>query len=366
MFDHTSKSQILSYIATIDPIKYERSRNSLSGSVTYLSPYITSGIITLSQVKDIILSKHTFSKSYKLIQELAWRDFFQSVYLAKGEDIFLDLKSTQSNVISDELPQAILEANTGITAIDTAIKKLYSTGYIHNHERMWLASIVCNIAGTSWITGAKWMYYYLLDGDFASNMLSWQWVAGTFSSKKYYANQENINKYTGTKQFGTFLDKSYEDLIDETEVPAILQTRTSLNLETKLSIPEKYQFKQPKKNNLIIITKNTINIDYQQNNSNHINNNHNENQTEIDFILHIDSDEQNKYPISQARLDFIIRLLNIELPTCKILICTKDELNQLSSKYKTVTTTTQPRMFPSLTGYYPSFFKFWDKASKLI
>jgi deoxyribodipyrimidine photo-lyase len=357
MFDYTSKSQILDYIATINPIKYERSRNSLSGSVTYLSPYITSGIITLTEVKDIILRKHNLSNNYKLIQELAWRDFFQSVYLNKGEAIFSDLKSTQINIISDELPQAILDANTGITAIDNAIKKLYTTGYIHNHERMWLASIICNIAGTSWLTGAKWMYHYLLDGDFASNMLSWQWVAGTFSSKKYYANQENLNKYTGTKQFGTFLDKSYEDLINIPIVPPQLLNRACLNLETKLSIPDKYQFKTKEKQNLIIITKNTINSDFQINNPS---------SNDSDLVLHIDYDEQDKYPISQARLDFIIKLLKIELPACKILISTKDQLNQLSSQYKNVSTTSQTRMFPTLTEYYPSFFKFWDKASKLI
>ena len=72
---------------------------------------------------------------------------------------------------------------------------------------MYIASIVCNIAKSHWKLPSKWFYYYLLDGDLASNNLSWQWVCGANSSKKYYANQENINKFCFTKQKNTFLDK---------------------------------------------------------------------------------------------------------------------------------------------------------------
>jgi deoxyribodipyrimidine photo-lyase len=308
-------------------------------------------MITLNEVKDIVLRKHSLKNSYKLIQELAWRDFFQSVYLSKGQAIFSDLKYPQLNVISEDLPQAILEATTGITAIDTAIKKLYSAGYIHNHERMWIASIVCNVASTSWLTGAKWMYHYLLDGDVASNMLSWQWVAGSFSSKKYYANQENINKYSGSKQFGTFLDASYEGL-NEINVPQILQNRSKLSLKTKLSIPEKYQYGSKNKANLTIITKNTINNKLSSEDS--------------DCILHLDIDEQKLFPISQARLDFLVSVIEMELPTCKILLASTEEMSRISGKYTEVTQPKQDRMFPLLTNYYPSFFKFWDKAAAWI
>jgi deoxyribodipyrimidine photo-lyase len=351
MHNYQSKSEILAYIDTIDPVKYEKTRNSLSGAVTRLSLYITSGTITLNEIRSIILKKHSPRNSLKLIQELAWRDFFQSVHLSKGDQIFDDLKSVQQNVISGDMPKAILEANTGITAIDNAIRTLYSTGYIHNHERMWLASIVCNIAGTKWQTGAKWMYHYLLDGDLASNMLSWQWVAGTFSAKKYFANQENINKYSGTKQFNTFLDRTYEDLADM-EVPQVLVQRQSMELNQELVIPSQYIYESRVNNNLVIINKNTINSDFIQPDS--------------DYILFIDTVEQSKFPINQARLDFIILILRMELPDCKILVGNTSDVGNITAKYQNVSHKHQDRMFPTLTDYYPSFFKFWDKASRLI
>jgi deoxyribodipyrimidine photo-lyase len=297
MHNYQSKAEILAYIDTIDPVKYEKTRNSLSGAVTRLSPYITCGMITLNEIRSRILVKNSPRNSLKLIQELVWRDFFQSVHLSKGDQIFDDLKSVQQNVISEDMPKAILDANTGITAIDNAIRTLYSTGYIHNHERMWLASIVCNIAGTKWQTGAKWMYHYLLDGDLASNMLSWQWVAGTFSSKKYFANQENINKYSGIKQFNTFLDRSYEDLVDM-EVPQVLVQRQSLELNQELVIPSQYVYESKTNNNLVIINKNTINSDFLQPDS--------------DYILFIDTDEQAEFPI------------NPEIPLRSAVRCTLD------------------------------------------
>jgi deoxyribodipyrimidine photo-lyase len=90
------------------------------------------------------------------------------------------------------------------------VEELKQTGYMHNHLRMYVAAIACNIGHSHWHLPARWMYYHLLDADWASNALSWQWVAGSFSSKKYYANQENINKYCHTQQRNTFLDVSYE------------------------------------------------------------------------------------------------------------------------------------------------------------
>jgi deoxyribodipyrimidine photo-lyase len=153
MHNFKTKNEIFEYIDTINPIKYEQTRNSLNGAITKLSPYISSGTITLNEIKDITLSKNSIKDSYKLIQELAWRDFFQSVYLSKRNDIFGDLKSVQQGVKSNDLPKAILEASTRIDVIDKAIKTLYTTGYIHNHGRMWLASIIYNIADTKWQSG---------------------------------------------------------------------------------------------------------------------------------------------------------------------------------------------------------------------
>lgn len=351
MHNFQTKGEIYQYIQSIDPIRYEQTRNNLKGQVTMLSPYITAGVITLNEIKYMVLAKNKLNSCYKLIQELAWRDFFQSVYLSKKREIFGDLKNKQLGVISNDMPKAILEAKTGITALDSAITRLMTTGYIHNHERMWLASVVCNIAGTSWLTGAKWMYHYLLDGDVASNMLSWQWVAGSFSSKKYFANQENINKYAGFKQFKTFLDKSYEELPDM-EVPEVLNERMELKLKTALVIPAKYIYQHKVNENVIVLNKNTINSNYIE--------------PGYDYILHIDSVEQNEFPISQMRLDFIIKMIEMELPECKILLSDSVKLKEVRDQYGIKLSKVQERMFPTLIDYYPSFFKFWDRAEKLV
>jgi deoxyribodipyrimidine photo-lyase len=94
------------------------------------------------------------------------------------------------------------------------VHELYSTGYLHNHARMWLASYVAHLRKVSWRTGADWMFAHLLDGDLASNHLSWQWVAATFSSKPYLFNAENVARYAPADWHcaGSVLDTSYEQL----------------------------------------------------------------------------------------------------------------------------------------------------------
>ena len=155
---------------------------------------------------------HSWKAVEELVQELAWRDFFQMVWIRLGSGINSDIKQEQEEVRNYEIPSAIFESNTGIVGIDTGIQKLYDSGYMHNHQRMYTASVVCNIGRIHWRESARWMYYHLLDADWASNACSWQWVAGSFSNKKYYANQENINRYCNTSQQNTYLDVSYDDI----------------------------------------------------------------------------------------------------------------------------------------------------------
>ena len=104
---------------------------------------------------------------------------------------------------------------------------------MHNHARLWTASLACNIAATHWYQPAQWMYYHLLDGDLASNSLSWQWVASTFSPRKYFAIEQNINRYSESSQFDTFLDYDYDSLSGR-PVPDVLIKRTDLDLSHAL------------------------------------------------------------------------------------------------------------------------------------
>ena len=169
----------------------------------------------------------------KLIQELAWRDYWQQVWVAKKEDIFQDLKNEQKPILNYKIPSAIINAETDIEAVDNAITELYETGYMHNHMRMYVASICCNIANCHWLEPAKWLYSNLLDGDLASNHLSWQWVAGAFANKKYVANQENINRFFDSTQKGTFLDVDYSEF-DNFKTPDFLKDTIDFKLETVL------------------------------------------------------------------------------------------------------------------------------------
>ena len=109
--------EILDRIRKIDPAQYAVSRNYGSGAVTYLSPYISRGVISTKRVYEHIVTLGlTWNKSEKLIQELAWRDYWQQVWVAKGSQIKSDLKSKQTPVSNHNVPVAILEANAGIIA----------------------------------------------------------------------------------------------------------------------------------------------------------------------------------------------------------------------------------------------------------
>ena len=209
----TLYNEILNQLDQIKPLEYARNRNFIDGSVTRLSPYISRGVISTKQVLNHVLKKGFSPKKIeKFIQELAWRDYWQLIWLEK--DINFDIKSPQREVFQEGISQCITDAKTNIEAIDKSIENLYSTGYMHNHLRMYVASLSTNIAKSHWKQPAKWMYYHLIDGDWASNALSWQWVCGANSNKKYIANQQNINKYTYSNQKNTFLDTSYEEIMN--------------------------------------------------------------------------------------------------------------------------------------------------------
>jgi deoxyribodipyrimidine photo-lyase len=362
----TEYEKALERVNAIDPIKYAKTRNFINGQITYLSPYISRGVISTKQVMEKIIEKqYPYPAIEKIIQELAWREFFQRVWQSKGLQIWDDLKQDQQEVVHHQMITSIQKANTGIESIDFAINGLYEKSYMHNHSRMYLASIACNIGKAHWIESSRWMYYHLLDGDIASNNCSWQWVAGAFSSKKYYCNQENVNKYTFSKQQNTFLDKPYEQLVD-LPIPDALQETTVLDLTTNL----------PKSNTPNIDTElptliyNSYNLDPIWRKLEKVNR-----------VLLLEPSHFNRYPVSDKVIEFIIDLSkNIE----GIQVYT-GEIADIENLYKTNNTWENQKiiskehpafayypgikdqrdwMFPEVNGYYPSFFGFWKKAER--
>ncbi len=227
-----------SRLQAINPAPYARSRNAIDGAVTGLSPYLTHGLLNLTDAARDINTRWPLGFDDKLVFEFGWREFFQHVWgHQKNPDAILqDMHGAAPwhGVYADTLPLDIRHGCTGVPAIDNAVRVLYATGYLHNHARMWLASYVVHTRKVHWRAGADWLYGHLLDGDLPSNHLSWQWVAGTFSSKPYLFNADNVLKYAPATArsvwdcSGTLIDQSYEAL------DAIARNRGGLGAEPGL------------------------------------------------------------------------------------------------------------------------------------
>ncbi|CAN5509114.1 hypothetical protein BH11BAC3_BH11BAC3_23510 [soil metagenome] len=364
----TSYQQIIERMNHVNPVNYGKTRNFINGAVTYLSPYISRGLLSVKQVMEAVLQKGY--KPYqveKFLQELAWREYYQRVWQHLNDNIWKDIKQPQPGVLHHQIITAVDKANTGVEAIDNAITNLYSTGYMHNHLRMYTASLVCNMAKAHWLQPATWMYYHLLDGDIASNNCSWQWVAGAFASKKYYFNQENVNKYTFSKQQHTFIDKPYDTVISM-PVPGILQSTTNLSLHTKLPATE-----IPALNiNKPTLIYNSYNLDVNWRKD-----------EDVNRVLLLEPAHFEKYPVSEKVIQFIIDLskniAGIMLYSGEIAGIVSLYKNSSSWHSGNIISKEHPAfthypgikdsrdwMFPEVTGYYNSFFSFWKKCEPFL
>jgi deoxyribodipyrimidine photo-lyase len=257
-----TRDEALVRIAAVQPAEYSRSRNALNGAVTQLSPYITHGFVSLPEVLKGVRSKHQLKPEDKLVFELGWREYYRHVWQHRGDGIFKSLHEgvLPEDAYAHDIPADILQACTGVPAIDMSVKTLYATGYLHNHARMWLASYMVHLRKVHWRAGADWMYGHLLDGDLASNHLSWQWVAGTGSHKPYLFNAENVSRYAPSAWHSarSVIDTSYEELEHIARDP--LPVTSSSVRADGLAIDEPLLFTQPPAHlNLSTPNLNTVN-----------------------------------------------------------------------------------------------------------
>ena len=174
-------------------------------TVSILSPWIRHRLICEEEVVRKVLRKHAFKSAEKFLQEVYWRSYFKG-WLEQRPEVWSrytnDLASQAKKLgVDPTLSQdynAAVEGKTGIECFDCWTKELIQTGYLHNHARMWFASIWIFTLKLPWVLGADFFHRHLLDGDAASNTCSWRWVAGLHTKGKHYvARSSNIEKFTG-------------------------------------------------------------------------------------------------------------------------------------------------------------------------
>jgi len=353
----TNLAEVYQRIDQFDPEQYARTRNFITGGVSYLSPYLSRGFITVPQVVKRLKDRGIgLEQAEKFIQELAWREFYTRTWFQKGDAIFEDIRHPQEGVLFRGIPAAVLESKTGIRALDTQLASFPEKGYLHNHLRMYLAATICNVAKYHWLEPAQWMYYHLLDGDLASNALSWQWCAGTFSNKLYYANQENINRYTGSQQRGTFLDFDYEDLPSQ---PAPDHLRSSVEASLPFTPPATKPLALIDGLPTYIYTHYTLDPTFHEGEAGN-------------RILVLEPSHFAKYPMAPKTIEFILSLAeNIagiqvfygEYADLKVHGIFRD--HPINAHFQGIREV-HPSLAPGLQGEFNSFFSFWNKLSKQL
>ncbi len=351
----TSLDAVHARIDAFDPAHYARSRNFINGGVSYLSPYLSRGFITVPQVVARLKDRGIgMEQAEKFIQELAWREFYTRTWFQKGNAIFNDIRHPQEGVLHTGIPAAVLASSTGIQALDAHLGTFSASGYLHNHLRMYLAAITCNVAKYHWREPADWLYYHLLDGDLASNALSWQWCAGTFSNKQYYVNQENVNKYTNSRQKGTFLDYSYEEL-PLRSVPHEL--RKSVKVDLVFTPPATKELKIQQDIPTFVYTHYTLDPTFHAG-------------EEGNRILVLEPSHFAKHPMSPRTMQFIydlaanipgIQIFYGEYASLHVKAIFRD--HPINTHFDGIREA-HPSLVPGLVGEFNSFFSYWNKLSK--
>jgi deoxyribodipyrimidine photo-lyase len=184
-------------------------------NVSGLSPYLRHRLITETEVLSDVVAQHGFEASEKFVQEVLWRGYWRgwlegrpAVWQRYRQRLDQQLQALDRGGVGVGYRQAV-EGKTGIDCLDAWSKELVETGYLHNHARMWFASIWIFTLRLPWELGADFFIRHLVDGDAASNTLSWRWVAGLHTKGKHYlAQRENIHRYSDGRFFPKNLVKT--------------------------------------------------------------------------------------------------------------------------------------------------------------
>ena len=236
-----------------------------------LSPYITHGVISELEVIEKSLSKFSFSKNEKFIQEVLWRTYWKGwLELRPGVwiDYLNDLKKIREEFKDNTDYKNAIQGNTSIECFNVWVKELKENNYLHNHTRMWFASIWVFTLDLPWQLGAEFFMKNLYDGDAASNTLGWRWVAGIQTQgKNYLASEWNIKKFTNNRFNNIklnenappkFSDKTYSIIKQDFSNSEIIENQSLLIFENNLSF-EITDFQNNKFKKIYIISNNNEN-----------------------------------------------------------------------------------------------------------
>ena len=189
-------------------VNYSKLRNFDYGpdkrsNVSCLSPYVTHGVISEVELIKKSLNKYSFAKNEKFIQEIMWRTFWKGWMELRPDvwaDYLLELNQIKDKYKNDQDYKKAVEGSTEIQCFNEWVDELKENNYLHNHARMWFASIWIFTLELPWQLGAEFFMQHLFDGDPASNTLGWRWVAGIQTQgKNYLASEWNIKKFTDNR-----------------------------------------------------------------------------------------------------------------------------------------------------------------------
>ncbi|MDA7824242.1 DNA photolyase [Candidatus Pelagibacter sp.] len=255
-------------------IDYSKLRNfdlgpSNRSNISCLSPYITHGVINELEVIDKSLKKFSFSKNEKFIQEILWRTYWKGWLELRPNvwsDYLIELDNVRNQLKNNQNYLDAIDGETDIDCFNQWVVELKENNYLHNHTRMWFASIWIFTLELPWQLGAEFFMQHLYDGDAASNTLGWRWVAGVQTQGKHYlASEWNINKFTNNRfqniklnenATPIFSDKNYSVNKKDFLNSEILEDQTLLIFENNMAF-EFSDFKEHKFKKVLLVLNNT-------------------------------------------------------------------------------------------------------------
>ena len=188
-------------------------------NISCLSPYVTHGVTNEIEIIKKVLEKYSFVKNEKFIQEVLWRTYWKGWLELRPkvwEDFLKDLTVIKKDFKGNKNYLNAINGATDIDCFNQWVKELKNYNYLHNHARMWFASIWIFTLGLPWQLGAEFFMKFLFDGDSASNTLGWRWVAGVQTKgKNYVASEWNIKKFTNNRFNSIKLNDNPSPIIDD-------------------------------------------------------------------------------------------------------------------------------------------------------